>query len=172
MLELFLKAAKLRGWLSRPECPPAVHECKAHALNSKTPSAVPHDLFKLIREQVAVQYARIRHTSIIYSRSSCHLGNSLIFFYPDGNRTKSPVPGTIKYIYSSNGAITFAVQRRLPLKLGGHDTFAAYPHFPAKLYSSLLSKRLEAIELPCVVSHFARWAISDDQVIVLSLCRD
>ncbi|KIJ59119.1 hypothetical protein HYDPIDRAFT_76818, partial [Hydnomerulius pinastri MD-312] len=28
MLQSYIKGAKLRAWLSRPECPPAVQECK------------------------------------------------------------------------------------------------------------------------------------------------
>ncbi|KIK20354.1 hypothetical protein PISMIDRAFT_51162, partial [Pisolithus microcarpus 441] len=28
MMQSYLKAAKLRGWLSRPQCPPAIRECK------------------------------------------------------------------------------------------------------------------------------------------------
>ncbi|KAH7902859.1 hypothetical protein BJ138DRAFT_984235, partial [Hygrophoropsis aurantiaca] len=28
MLHSFIKGAKLRAWLSRPECPPTIQECK------------------------------------------------------------------------------------------------------------------------------------------------
>lgn len=28
MLQLYLKAARLRSWLARPQCPPAIRECK------------------------------------------------------------------------------------------------------------------------------------------------
>ncbi|KAG6376550.1 hypothetical protein JVT61DRAFT_2546 [Boletus reticuloceps] len=52
------------------------------------------------------------------------------------------------------------------------DPFSLYPHFPAKLYSSAMLDSLEIIHLAWIVGHFARWAIVDDRVVVLSLCRD
>ncbi|KIK16134.1 hypothetical protein PISMIDRAFT_113906, partial [Pisolithus microcarpus 441] len=108
---------------------------------------------------------------VIYSRSSTHVGNSLIMFYPQGVRTSLPVPGSIKYIFGSSGKLLFAVQRQSPLPVDAQpDPFAMYPHFPAKLYSSTVLKRLETIHLSWVLCHFARWEVSDGCVIVLSLC--
>jgi hypothetical protein len=196
MLQSYLKAARLRGWLSRPQCPPAIQECKIlldRAYRSKDAShhideyplndsarvpdtamqtPVPEDLFRLTHQRIAVLRAHLKHERVIYSRSSTHIGNSLVLFYPKGDYNSSPVPGSIKYIYGSNGILTFAVQRQCPLLHGGQrDPFATYAHFPAKLYSSTVLDNLEIVKLSWVVSHFARWAVSDDQVIVLSLCR-
>ncbi|KIN97523.1 hypothetical protein M404DRAFT_114097, partial [Pisolithus tinctorius Marx 270] len=106
----------------------------------------------------------------VYSRFSTHDGNSLILFYPKGDYKCSPVPGTIKYIYGRDGVFVFAVLRYSLLPHATEsDPFAAYPHFPAKSYSSALSNHLETVESSWVVSHFARWAVADDRIIVLSL---
>ncbi|KIK29888.1 hypothetical protein PISMIDRAFT_74083, partial [Pisolithus microcarpus 441] len=103
---------------------------------------------------------------VVYSRSSTHVGNLLIMFYPQGYLSASPIPGSIKYIFGDNGLLTLA----LPLPSGKqHDPFASYPHFPAKLYSSVVSDDLETVRLSWVVSHFSCLAVTDDRVVVLSL---
>lgn len=197
MMQSYLKAAKLRGWLSRPRCPPAIRECKilldrtygvtgaSQDLSDDTdddgvlvpptavPVVVPRDLFRLTHQRTAVLRAHVRHEGVVYSRSSTHVGNSLIMFYPQGYLSASPIPGSIKYIFGDNGLLTLAVQRQLPLpSRKQHDPFASYPHFPAKLYSSVVSDDLETVRLSWVVSHFSRLAVTDDRVVVLSLCRD
>ena len=48
------------------------------------------------------------------------------------------------------------------------DPFAAYPHFPARMYLSTLEVKLEHVKISWVVSHYARWTVSD-AVVVLSL---
>jgi hypothetical protein len=107
----------------------------------------------------------------MYVRSSTHVGNSLIYFYPDGNYSSLPVPGSIKYIYTLQGRTTFAVNRQLPMDYGASDPFRHYPHFPAKLYSSNLSLQLENVEVQWVGCHFAHYRISRDHAVVLSLSR-
>lgn len=194
MLQSYLKAARLRSWLARPQCPLAIRECKilldraygtaqAHQdLNdddndgvpipvTAVPTPVPQDLKGLIHQCSVVLRAHVKHEGVAYSRSSTHVGNSLITFYPQGCRTMSPVPGSIKYIYGSNGMLTFAVQRQSPLQEKHQDPFSTYLHFPAKLYSSVMSDDLEVVCLSWVVSHFACWAVAHDHVVILSLCR-
>ena len=134
------------------------------------PTPVPQDLYGLIHQCSAVLHAHIRHEGVVYSQSSIHLGNSLIMFYSKGCCTSSPVPGSIKYIYRCNDRLTFAVERQSPLQEKHQDPFLIYPHFPAKLYSSVMSDSLEVVCLSWVVSHFARWAVANNCVVVLSLC--
>ncbi|KAI9463750.1 hypothetical protein HD554DRAFT_2206411 [Boletus coccyginus] len=180
MLQSYLKATRLRGWLSHLQCPPTIQECKIlldHAYGSKeachhideyplndsvrvpdTAKQTPvlEDLFRLTHQCIAVLHAHLKREGVIYSRSSMHIGNSLVLFYPKGDYNSSPVPGSIKYIYGSNGILTFTVQRQRPLLHGGQcDPFATYVHFPAKLYSSTVSDDLEIVKLSWVVSHFA-----------------
>ena len=49
--------------------------------------------------------------------------------------------------------------------------FKAYPHFPAKLYSSGIQDTLEVVHIDWVLCHFARWQMSSDHVVILSLSR-
>ena len=193
MLQSYLKVARLRSWLAHPQCLPAIRECKflldqaygtaeAHQGPNNddggilvpvtaVPTPVPQDLYGLIHQHSAVLHAHIKHEGRVYSRSSTHVSNSLIMFYPEGSRMLSPVPGSIKYIYGNDGMLTFAVQRQSTLEERQQDPFSMFPHFPAKLYSSVMLDVLEVVHLSWVVSRFARWAIADDCVVVLSLCR-
>jgi hypothetical protein len=199
LLQSFIKAGKLRRWLARPDCPPAIQECKilfdkAYAPKCRddtvvgggddvfveatddddptpSPITVPDDLRPLLKGMKVSLRARLQHHRVIYARSSTHLGNSLIHFYPHGDRTKSPIPGSIKYIFLRDGRWAFAVQRHLAVGDGILDPFSFYVDFPAKLYSPALTDTLEVIEVSWVMSHFARWQISSDAVVVLSLSR-
>jgi hypothetical protein len=201
MLNSYIRATKLRCWLSRPDCPPVIRECKVlfdrmyapksatksdeelaedpfddsvHAPISATATAVPEDLYALIKRRTAVLRARLRFDGVVYSRASTHVGNSQVFFYPRGDRLSSPIPGSIRHIYASPaGELVLAVQRYIPLGRDDHtiDPFAMYPGFPAKLYSSSLSCHLETVKVAWVVGHFARWKVSSDQAVILSLCR-
>lgn len=114
-------------------------------------------------------HARLHHRNIVYSRSSTHLGNSLVFFFPGGDRRAKPVPACIKYIYGKHGALALAVQRQLPAPAGTLDPFARYPYFPAKLYSCNLSNTLEIVKVDWIMCHFARWQLSSKLSVVLIL---
>jgi len=194
MLHSFLKGEKLCSWLSQSDCPPIIHECKvlldcayrtpgsiggddgdgAAPADNLLKSNVPQDLHALIGQCTAVLCAQLHTHGVYYCWSSTHIGNSLILFYLSGNYALSPVPGSIKYIYESNRSWHFAVQWQWPLlasRVITADPFTIYPHFPAKLYSSILEDRLESVQVGWVTSHYAQWAISSEQVVVLSLCR-
>lgn len=203
LLQSFIRAAKLRRWLGRPDCAPAIRECKilfdkgyapthnsdnnyyglgtcgddlfvdmTHVdIEDRRQVPIPNDLSSLIRGKTKViLQARFKHDGIVYSRSSTHLGNSLIHFYPNGVKT-TLTPGTVKYIIRmTQDHILFAVQRHLDLPHNTLDPFAPYPHFPAKLYSVTLAD-LEIVEVDWIVSHFARWQISSEHVVVVSLSK-
>jgi hypothetical protein len=201
MLHSFIKVTKLRCWLSRPDCPPVIQECKVlfdsmYSPKSTTsleeelaedplddsvqppPSAiavaVPEDLYMLIKQRKAIVRARLKFNGVIYSRASTHVGNSQVLFYPCGDRLSSPVPGSIQHIYAvPTGELVFAVHRHLALNRPDRaiDPFAMYPDFPAKLYSSSLSSHLENVKVSWVISHFVRWEISSNHVVILSLSR-
>jgi len=138
---------------------------------SPVPRAVPADLLLLIRGEKAPMHAWFPHRGIMYSASSTHLGNSLVYFYPRGDRAQSPIPGSIKYIFERDGKTLFAVQRQLPLHHRIVDPFKPYIHFPVKLYSSSLADVLEVVHIDWIMCHFARWQMSPEHVAVLSLSR-
>ncbi|OAX34555.1 hypothetical protein K503DRAFT_698508 [Rhizopogon vinicolor AM-OR11-026] len=166
MLHSFIKTARLCCWLGRPDCPPAIQECK-----------VLFDRMYAPKSTTAILCARLKFNGVIYSRASTHTGNSQVLFYPQGNRLLFPVPGSIQHIYATPaGELVLAVHRHLPLDRHDHhdhiiDPFAVYPDFPAKLYSSSLSSHLENVKVSWVTSHFAQWEISSDHAVILSLSR-
>ncbi|KAG1849593.1 hypothetical protein C8R48DRAFT_567569, partial [Suillus tomentosus] len=106
----------------------------------------------------------------IYTHDSTHVGNSLILYHPDGIRNVQPTPGIIKYIFETEQVVGFGVRRYLPL-YSHPDPFRHYPHFPARLYSSVLADHLETVKPEWVVSHFAHWNFSPQHIVVVSLCR-
>lgn len=203
MLQSFIKAGKLRRWLSRPNCPVAIREIKrlfdrSYSSGGKDKTeintygngdevfvedlyerngvniphgSIPADLRSLVYGEGIRRHARIQHDGVVYSSSSTHLGNSLIYFYPCGKRHTSPVPGSIKYIFSRNDKVAYAVQRQL--QSGGEviDPFRSYPDFPAKIYSSTLSTDLELVDPEWVMSHYARWDYTPGHVVVVSLSK-
>jgi hypothetical protein len=130
----------------------------------------PADLRLLVKRDKLVMYARFKHHGIVYARASTHLGNSLIMYYSRGLKSAPPVPGTIKYIFDHQGKVVFVVQRHLDPPSEHTDPFAPYPDFPAKVYSSALAE-LEIVEPDWVMSHFARWEVSQGQVVVLILSK-
>jgi hypothetical protein len=191
ILQAFIKAANLRRWLSRPDCPAVIKECKRlfdkaynqkgddygpneylfEADNIATKVSVPNDLQPLLAEKKVGLRARFKHDGIVYARSSTHVGNSLVHFYPDGCKSSTAVPGSIKYIFDGCDGISFAVQRHFDADPGTSDPFALYPDFPAKLYSTTLSDKLEIVKVEWIKSHFARWRMSSEHVVVVSLSK-
>ncbi|KAI6098825.1 hypothetical protein EDD16DRAFT_1902169, partial [Pisolithus croceorrhizus] len=166
MAHSFLKGTKLHVWLSHPDCPAAIKECKvlldqAYSTRYDNYGAVdpfqeeptppttarartlPLDLCKLAGQHMALLQADIRHNGIVYSQSSTNISNSQIMFYPDGNRLAAGVPGIIKYIYEADGMM---------------------------LYPARLSEMLEYVKVSWVIGHYANWPVSPDEVVVLSLC--
>jgi len=167
----YLKAGRLKQWLGQPDSPAFLRECKAlfdkvfgeRSDNLPAASAfgpVPDHLKPVIRgTQIALRATHIVN-GVIYSRSSTHIGNSLIVFYPGGNRSSCAVPGSIQHImFYSNNVVVFVVQRQVSAPPSQLDPYADYPHFPAQIYSNSLSPKLEIVRPDWVVSHYARWAI-------------
>ncbi|KJA13070.1 hypothetical protein HYPSUDRAFT_151982, partial [Hypholoma sublateritium FD-334 SS-4] len=107
-----------------------------------------------------------------FSRASTHMGNSLIMHYPAGNFETDPIPGSIEYIIvKKNMEVLYAVHMQTPAPAGTVDPFRSYPHFPAKVYSQSLSSDLSLVQLTWVLSHYARWKLDEDRVVVLTLSR-
>ena len=192
LLHSFFRAGNLKRWLAKPDCPAVIKECKllfdkiyapkvpedtnegvmdTNHVNTE-PKTIPEDLRPLLglSQRQAIMPARLQHNGIIYATSKMHTGNSLVYFYPGGNRS-TPVPGSIKYIYQDQGRFLFAVQRQLLASVDTPNPYAIYPDFPAKLYSSQLSAELEQVQVDWIYSHYARWDFSASQSVVLSLSR-
>jgi hypothetical protein len=186
LLDVWIQACQLRRWIARPDAPPAIKECKVlfdkvnpmdtlsevnHFEDEPTKHAIiPAALRSIIPDQHITLYARYKHNGVIYSRSSTHIGNSLIYYHQSGWIGEA-VPGSIQHIVQKDKKIVFAVKRHLPKHPDLVDPFSFYPDFPARLYSSNLSEILELVDFESVVSHCARWQIFADHVVILSLSK-
>ena len=193
LLHTFIKATKLRRWLTKPGCPAAIKECKclfdkAYAprrdyngdhdvvdedfhdieLGVTEERSIPQALRSLISGNIVLR-ARHKHQGIVYTRSSTHLGNSLILFHPRG-MIYDAVPGVIQHILHTEEGLFFAVRRYLDVAADCVDPFKPYPYIPAKLYQSQLAE-LELVRVEWVVSHFAQWVMAPGHVVVLSLSK-
>lgn len=189
LLYSFIRASRLRRWLARIDCPPAIRECKilfdkVYSHNrDECPNAssgddnnschrlvpVPDDLRHLVSDNKVVLMARHQHGGIRFSRSSTHLGNSLIQFYPAEQTSSETVPGCIKYIYRAQTGVSFAVQRHPDVSPDTANPWVSYPHFPVRLYSTSLADKLESVKPDQVISHFVRYQLSPEHTLVLSL---
>lgn len=133
---------------------------------------VPEALKNIISECKVALRARHKFDNTFFRRSSTHVGNSLILFYPDGDNAKTPVPGSIEYIVAKpNNDIVYIVRPQLPAPPHAHNPFRFYPDFPAKIYSPDLSNQSQVIRPDWVISHYARWNLDKDRAVVLTLSR-
>ncbi|KAI0740300.1 hypothetical protein C8Q76DRAFT_608220 [Earliella scabrosa] len=131
----------------------------------KTPDA----LKTLVKDTHVLLQARLRADHVVYSQARTHLGNSQILFYPSGDRSVPAIPGQIEYIFSIGRIPRFAVRRYSLAKLDRPDPFTRWPDFPARLWSSHLSDRLEEVHTSWVLTQFARYGITEDHVVVVDL---
>jgi hypothetical protein len=189
LLQSFIAASKLRRWLARPDAPIFIKECKTlfdKAFGSKfrestvfedvshadrLPVLTPLELLPLVGKDKVSLRAHTVHVGVTYSRSSTHLGNSLVLYYPGGDTLREPVAGSIKYIFTRDGRVRLAVQQQRPAPSGTIDPFAAFPEFPARIYSLALDDALEEVELIWLVCHYARWTMTSELCVVLALLR-
>src|ERR1700761_4435228 len=130
MTSSFSKAAKLKHWLSRPDCPKFLQECKLvfdkafrkqDDLELEKPIAVsafvavPSDLKSLLSDHKIALRARHRFDKTIFSCHRTHVGSSLIMFHRKGDRTTSLVPGSIEYIIARPTLpVLYAVRQQMP----------------------------------------------------------
>jgi hypothetical protein len=184
-----MHAGKLKRWLASSDCPylltllrqsfdraygvkPTGDDISPDDVAEPPDVSSPDDLRSATKQPRVGLRARMWHNGTLYSRSSTHVGNSLVLYHVDGDESSELVPGSIKYIYRPRqSSFTFAVQRQLPVAASTLDPFRHYPDFPAKLHSSRLRDELELVKPEWVVAHFARWKMTDDHTVVLPLFR-
>ena len=196
LLTLFLKASKIRWWLTNPQVPLIIWEIQSlydhiYAPNSTDAAdtvhdkdklwtwglaglAIPKDLQPLLCPgdiEIHLQ-ARLKQDGVIYSTSKTHKGNSQIFFYPNGDRMVAPVAGFIQYIYSEGTKLNktlLAVKHAITVDKLITDPFAKYMHWPMQLYHLDLNKSCKWIPPEWISEHFTRWDFSSEHIVVLLL---
>ena len=185
----FIAASKLRRWLNRTDAPFFIKECKAvfdkaFGLTSKesavlanpetlggTDTLTPSDLYPLVKQDRVALRAHASYAGTNYSRSSTHVGNSLIIYWARGDVSGAPSVGSIKYIYNTADSVKLAVQRQVAAPDGTVNPFHPYPDYHAQIYSSQMSSVLEEVQFSWVVGHCARWHMSTELCVVLPLLR-
>lgn len=189
MINSFIRNGKIKRWLSRPECPAFISDCKTlldkalgqHGsldddnltIADSAYEAVPIELQGLFPtgKPIALR-ARHKFDDVIFARARTHIGNSLILYYPGGDTSKQAVPASIQYIVARRGKDdVFVVKQQLQAPMGTIDPFSFYPHFPAKIYSTMLSEDLQIVRPQWIFSHYARWKLDEHRAVVLTLSR-
>ena len=186
MLQTFIRSGRLHRWLQAPNRPSALVASKElfekifHRESFERPFAnpskgvvkdFPEDLQSVTNTTNGKLHAYHRALNVVFARASTHLGNSLVLFYPHNDWRNQYIPASIKYIFQVGSQVKFAVRRHLD-STKAEDIFAKYPHFPMKLYSSKLADSLEVVEIDWIFSHFARYNVSAEDVVVLPLSRE
>lgn len=150
---------------------PMIAESAFVAIPKELKSVLSKSQLNSIHGKVALR-AYHKFEDVMFARSSTHIGSSLIFFHPDGNLNKSPVPGTIEYIVAHwNSSVVYVVRRQQPSPAGTIDPFTRYPDFPAAVYSTSLSDMREIVNPSWVTSHYARWHMDEHHAVILMLSR-
>jgi hypothetical protein len=173
MMRSYMRGANLRRWLRRPNCLEVVRQFKnlfdkafsSGTANSSTNEPGPQSPLP-DREQ-----AHHSCNGVIFSRSSTHLGNSLVLYYPTLSSV-DPIAGSIQSIQCSGSQVYFYIKRQAPLPLTKYDPFCRYPSFPAKLYSSkMVDGPDDVVPVESAVSHVARFELSSERAVILNLSR-
>ena len=177
----FLRAGRLKSWLARSECPPAIRECKTlfDKLIARVYDTQAEPSTSLQEPSASLQEpetgtttpARYQHGRVSFAQSSTHQGNSQILYYAGGDQRTPLVASVIKSIFIRREKPSFVVNRHLPLDNQAIDPFSRFPHMEIKLYLAQLDPETEIVELDWIVAHFARYPFLEEYVAVLSLSR-
>lgn len=168
-----MRAANLRRWLRRSDCPAIIRQIrqfkslfdKAFSTSKETNrtnvhlSNSPHEV------------AHYNYDGYNFSRASTHLGNSLVLYYPSASSV-TPVAGSIEKITVSSAGAMLSIRRQAPLLPGQYNPFSRYPSFPVSVYSSdMVDGPADKVSFNSVVSHVARFKFSFRRAVILNLSR-
>jgi hypothetical protein len=172
ILRSHTRGANIRRWLKRPDCPEVIRQFKylfqrafdPQISNDRIPGS---DFYKFEQRE----HAHYNYNGVNFSRSSTHLGNSLVLYYPLPSST-TPIAGSIQKIVTSGDQVNFFIKRQVPLPCDKYDPFRRYPLFPAKVYSSKMDDGPEdRIPPQSVISHVARFDFSSERAVIINLSR-
>ncbi|KAK0495388.1 hypothetical protein EDD18DRAFT_1015674, partial [Armillaria luteobubalina] len=172
MLQSFMKAANLHRYLNRPDCPQHMRDFKHlldKALRLKDRRVVDFEANPPTSRQTSHVY--YTYCNVIYSQASMHLGGSLVCYYLHSASSELCI-GSIQEIRTEHGQVSFKIRGQAPLPSSKYDPFQQYPDFPAMTYSShMVNGPLDSVHPKLVRSHVARYEFSNDQAVILDLCR-
>ncbi|KAG5222640.1 Glycoside hydrolase family protein [Salix suchowensis] len=131
----------------------------------------PTDLCAIVGAPRVVLRAYARHKGTILARASTHVRSSLVSFYPGGDTSVPPVPGSIQYTFEGESHCRLAIHRQRSLPASVADPFRHWPHVLITLYSAAMEPELEIIELDWVIGHVGRYPYSPELVAIIKVHR-
>lgn len=188
LLHQYIKGVGFRRWLLRPNAPPLLRKCqelldKAYGFAGYKASEAatsakkfPLELSRLLtsdeRSRITLRNRIVADPGdyVVKSTQMPGQGNSYICFHSlDDSEWQT---GQIEYIYDMDGK-TFVVVRRntapnLPTTTDAFKSFWSRG-FQAKLVSTSFDDNLEIVEFSQIISHVARWKLTTNFLLVLSL---
>ncbi len=160
-------------WLRKPNCPELIVQFKHLFDKAFTTSNSRKNNDHMAKPNSPRQTDRAYYTyqGVTFSRSTTHLGGSLVLYYPTASSVE-PVAGSIQRIVTRGDQPCFYVKRQKTLPLSAFDPFQRYSFFSAKVYSSDMSDEPEDKVPPSsVLSHVARYNFSGKRAVILNLCK-
>ncbi|KAF7293317.1 hypothetical protein HMN09_01211100 [Mycena chlorophos] len=136
----FFRAAALRRWLRRPDCPRVIQELRGIFDKTFPAYNAPSDSDPAARDGDRARYTRNGTT---FARASTHLGDSLVLYYPPNSNVA--VPGSIEHISSVGNEVRFEIRPQASLRRGMLDPFKRYPLFPASTYSAKMGNYTDTV---------------------------
>ncbi|KAJ7260682.1 hypothetical protein C8J57DRAFT_1072386, partial [Mycena rebaudengoi] len=165
------RSANLCQWITRPNCPAGIlqfHRLFSLYLSINLGDKSTPETSSIIGRAESCP-AHHDHEGVHYSRSSTHMGNSLILYVePVSGKT---YVGSIEEIVVGNHKAVFNVRHQAPLPPGKNDPFKTFPHFPAETYLSKMSDEVDTVDLASIIGHCACFVFSDERAVILNLSR-
>lgn len=169
MAKSYVRAANLRAWLNRKNCPQVIKEFKI--LFDNAFSRTKDMNLGAPAQTRGQEHAHFTYRDVTYSRASIHLGNSLVSYLPPSSGG-TPVVGSIQKITTSGDTVVFSIKRQARLPASQPDPFMRYPLLGAKTYSSKMSDGPEDVVSPiAVLNHVARYNFTSDRCVILNLSK-
>ncbi|KAK7467556.1 hypothetical protein VKT23_004609 [Stygiomarasmius scandens] len=168
IMESQTRAANIRRWLGRPDCPQVIKEVKR--LFDKAFVPINSDFEYTDDPSPGQSLLHYRSDGITFSCSAVHAGNATIVYRVADSPGR--LAGQIQHIFATNHSVVFHVRRQAPAAANHFDPFKRYPHFPARIYSSYMADIIDVVFPEDVVSHGARYDFADGRSVVCDLTRD
>ncbi|KAJ3722844.1 hypothetical protein C8R42DRAFT_720008 [Lentinula raphanica] len=135
---------------------------------------LPIKLARMIGNSNPTCYSQVPAPKGFYgTQRSIAIGNSYVCYRPKDVQPSDWVSGQIQYIFDWEGVTTMAITRSKPYVGPFPDPFAQWvaAGFEARSVSSSFSEKYDIVAINSILGHAARWELSSDVAVVLSLTR-
>lgn len=182
--QTFIRTSNLHRWMSNPQSHPVVQEIYQLFQRTYTDEANRHAMIISVDGDPALEHdgqeypfkpntfpANLTVNGCTYSRSTTHLGNSVVMFFPEGVQTRSAIPASISEIECRGlGQVLLLVRPFKSAILHTSDPFSAWPHFRASTWSRRLDQPI-AIPFDWIVGQGIVFDLNADNCVVIAISR-